>query len=135
MKHCSPGEGKKREEKTMESFGKLLKKYRSEKRITLRDLHRKVGLSVGYLSDIEHNRRNPPEITTVIKIEDTLGIADGILVTIARNMKKASVDFNEKIRVKPKLAELLLRAEDLTNEELEDIINKMDQDEVKEGHE
>jgi transcriptional regulator with XRE-family HTH domain len=118
----------------MESFGKTLKKYRSEKRITLRDLHRTVGLSIGYLSDIEHDRRNPPEITNVIKIEDALGIASGILVTIARNMKKASADFNERIRVKPKLAELLLRAEDLTNEELEDIINKMDQDEAKEGH-
>ena len=117
----------------MESFGKTLKKYRSEKRITLRDLHRTVGLSIGYLSDIEHDRRNPPEITNVIKIEDALGIASGILVTIARNMKKASADFNERIRVKPKLAELLLRAEDLTNEELEVIINKMGQDETKGG--
>ena len=117
----------------MESFGKTLKKYRSEKRITLRDLHRTVGLSIGYLSDIEHDRRNPPEITNVIKIEDALGIASGILVTIARNMKKASADFNERIRVKPKLAELLLRAEDLTNEELEDIINKMENKKLNAG--
>ena len=119
----------------MESFGKILKKYRSENRITLRDLHRKVGLSVGYLSDIEHNRRNPPEIRAVIQIEDALGITDGILVAIARKMKKASADFNEKIRVKPRLAELLLRAEDLSDEELERIINKMNSEDTKEGDE
>lgn len=119
----------------MESFGKILKKYRSEKRITLRDLHRKVDLSVGYLSDIEHGRRNPPDINSVIKIEDALGITKGILVTIARNMKKASADFNEKIRIKPKLAELLLRAEDLSEEELENIINTMELAGTREGNE
>lgn len=119
----------------MESFGNILKKYRSEKRITLRDLHKKVDLSVGYLSDIEHNRRNPPDIKYVIKIEDALEIAGGTLVNIARNMKKASADFNEKMRAKPKLAELLLRAEDLSDVELEQIIDRIEAEGTKEGHE
>jgi transcriptional regulator with XRE-family HTH domain len=62
-----------------QSFAELFREARIEKEITLRKISERVGLSIGYLSDIEHKRRNPPAKEIVKMIEEVLGITDGRL--------------------------------------------------------
>lgn len=107
-----------------EKFGTRMMEIRKEKRVTLRSLAEYVGKSVGYLSDIEHERKRPPELETVRKIEEFLGVSDGVLVRIASAIRKqAPKDLAHKIIMRPKLSEVLLRAdEDLTGEEFDELI-------------
>jgi len=64
-------------------FGASLKKYRKLKKVTLRELSEKIGKSIGYLSDIEHGRKRPPDLEMVNKIEIFLSVEDGELLLIA----------------------------------------------------
>ena len=43
------------------NFGDFLQKKRMEKRITLRKMAELLGITAPYLTDIEKDRRNPPE--------------------------------------------------------------------------
>jgi transcriptional regulator with XRE-family HTH domain len=108
----------------METFGKMLKQARVTKRFTLKELSKYTGKAISYLSDIEHNRKRPPDIETVKKIESFLDIKDEILSDLALKLrKKLPKNFQRKIMTKPKLAEALLRGEDLTDEEFDELIN------------
>ena len=109
----------------MRTFGETLKKERVSKKLTLRELGSKVGISVSYLSDIEHGRKNPPDLEVVRKMEDFLGARKGALVSMANNIRSATEDFREKMRRRPQLSELLLRADQLSDKELEEIIKSM----------
>ena len=60
-------------------FGEALRKARTDKRVTLRVLSKHVGLSISHLLDIENNRKSPPMLDIVEKIEEYLGINDGRL--------------------------------------------------------
>ena len=42
-------------------FGKDVRKMRTEHEITLRELANEMGISVGYLSDLESGRRKPSQ--------------------------------------------------------------------------
>ena len=44
-----------------QSFGEFIAKKREEKKITLREMARLLKITPPYLSDIEKDRRNPPE--------------------------------------------------------------------------
>lgn len=44
------------------NFGELLQKKREEKKLTLRKMTDMLGFSAPFLSDVEKDRRNPPEI-------------------------------------------------------------------------
>ncbi|MDD2389158.1 MAG: helix-turn-helix transcriptional regulator [Desulfobacterales bacterium] len=109
----------------MKSFGKALKKARTAKRVTLRILSEHVGKSVGYLSDIENNRKRPPVLDIVEKMEECLGVYDGTLVALASQIrKKIPKEWTDRIMLTPKLSEALLRAdEDLTDKEFDDLMN------------
>lgn len=110
------------------SFGKMLKMAREGKRITLRKLGEYVGKSVSYLSDIENNRKRPPKLDTVAKIEECLSVNDGRLVTLASQLrKKVPKNITNRFVTMPKLSEALLRAdEDLTDDEFADLINHIE---------
>jgi transcriptional regulator with XRE-family HTH domain len=71
------------DKKHSQSFADLFRESRIEKEITLRELSKAVGLSIGYLSDIEHKRRNPPAPEIVVKIENALEIDDSRLQVAA----------------------------------------------------
>lgn len=61
------------------SFAELFREQRIRKEITFREIAAAIGLSIGYLNDIEKKRRNPPDAQTVKKIEEILEITDGRL--------------------------------------------------------
>lgn len=57
------------------SFGTYLKEKRNERGITLRGLALELNLSAPYLSDMENDRRNPPEMEKLQRICDILGLS------------------------------------------------------------
>lgn len=108
------------------SFAEALKSVRTAKRVSLRKLGEYVGLSIGYISDIEHGRRRPPDLETVRKMEEVLSVAEGKLVNLALQVrKKVPEGVSEVFYRNPRLAEALLRASD---EEIAKIIEKLEEE-------
>ena len=59
------------------NFGEFLQKKREEKKITLRKMADLLGFSAPFLSDVEKDRRNPPDydklilIASILKLDET----------------------------------------------------------------
>lgn len=58
------------------NFGDFLQKKRMEKRITLRKMAELLGITAPYLTDIEKDRRNPPEKEKLERISQILTLSD-----------------------------------------------------------
>lgn len=58
------------------NFGEFFQKKREEKRITLKKMAEMLGFSAPFLSDVEKDRRNPPELAKLEQIADILGLDD-----------------------------------------------------------
>ena len=57
------------------NFGEFLQRKREEKQITLRKMAEMLGFSAPFLSDVEKDRRNPPELAKLEQIADILGLS------------------------------------------------------------
>ena len=57
------------------NFGEFLQRKREEKQITLRKMADLLGFSAPFLSDVEKDRRNPPELAKLEQIADILGLS------------------------------------------------------------
>jgi transcriptional regulator with XRE-family HTH domain len=109
----------------MKTFGEALKKARVSQRMTLRELSEYLGKSIGYLSDIEQGRKGPPDLETVRKMEECLGINDHSLANFASKLRsRISPDLALRIQMRPQLSELLLRADDLSDKDIKDLISE-----------
>ncbi len=98
----------------MESFGKALKNVRKSRKKTLRELGTAIGKSIGYISDIEHDRKRPPDLDTVSRIEDFLGVEDGTLMNVARKIRNSvKSSLSQRLKMNPQLSNVLLRADEL----------------------
>ena len=109
----------------MASFGEAFRAARVANKVTLREIGEYVNKSIGYLSDIEHGRKRPPDLDTVSGIEEFLGIKDGRLMALARMGRK---DISKRIMARPQLQALRLRADDLDDEGLDNLIRKLDKE-------
>ena len=110
----------------MESFGEVFGRIRRERRVTLREVAEYVGKSIGYLSDVEHGRKTPPDLDVVAKVEEILRVTDGTLLNLARQARaQRPTDLVRKLRARPLLAEMLLRAEGLPDDELREEIQRL----------
>ena len=109
----------------MASFGEAFRAARVANKVTLREIGVYVNKSIGYLSEIEHGRKRPPDLDTVSGIEEFLGIKDGRLMALARMGRK---DISKRIMARPQLQALLLRADDLDDEGLDNLIRKLDKE-------
>jgi len=59
-----------------------------------------------------------------------MGITDDSLVSLASKLRrKISPNVTQRIKMRPKLSELLLRADTLSDKELESLINKLSEGE------
>jgi transcriptional regulator with XRE-family HTH domain len=109
----------------MKTFGEAFKKARVAKRVTLREISEHIGKSIGYLSDIEQGRKGPPDLEMVRKIEVRLGIEDHSLANLASKLRsRVPPDLTRRIQMRPQLSELLLRADDLSDEDIKDLISE-----------
>ena len=57
-----------------ENFGAFLQSKREEKQITLRKMAEMLGFSAPFLSDVEKDRRNPPDLAKLELIAKILGL-------------------------------------------------------------
>ncbi len=58
------------------NFGDFLQKKRTERQITLRKMAEMIGITAPYLTDIEKDRRNPPEMEKLETISNILILSD-----------------------------------------------------------
>jgi transcriptional regulator with XRE-family HTH domain len=107
----------------MNTFGKALKEARLQMKKTLREVGDYAGLSVGYISDIEQGRKTAPDLETVRKLEDFLRVESNALVLLASEARtQRPSEIMQHIQNRPKLSELFMRARNLSDEELEELI-------------
>ena len=59
-----------------QNFGEFLQRKRTEKQITLRKMAEMIGITAPYLTDIEKDRRNPPEMEKLELISRILMLND-----------------------------------------------------------
>ena len=59
-----------------QNFGEFLQRKRTEKQITLRKMAEMIGITAPYLTDIEKDRRNPPEMEKLELISQILMLND-----------------------------------------------------------
>ncbi|MGN0603225.1 MAG: helix-turn-helix domain-containing protein [Oscillospiraceae bacterium] len=75
-------------------FGDFVREKRLEKKINLRKLAEIIGIVPAYMSDIENNRRYPPDKEKIYKIASALELSEdetNILFDLAANEKENSV--------------------------------------------
>ena len=58
------------------NFGDFLQKKRIGRQITLRKMAEMIGITAPYLTDIEKDRRNPPEMEKLETISNILSLSD-----------------------------------------------------------
>lgn len=58
------------------SFGEFIAKKREEKKITLREMARLLKITPPYLSDIEKERRNPPDRDKLDELANILSLSE-----------------------------------------------------------
>ena len=59
-----------------QNFGEFLQRKRTEKQITLRKMAEMIGITVPYLTDIQKERRNTPEMEKLELIFQSLMLND-----------------------------------------------------------
>ena len=105
-------------------FGQMLKEIRVGQRITYRTLAQHLGISMGYLCDIERGRKSPPNLDMVSKIEIFFKLKPGSPLTTAakKEREKSPGNLFEKIKTMPNAATILARLnDDFTDSEMEKI--------------
>jgi transcriptional regulator with XRE-family HTH domain len=91
-----------REQYETDSFGSLLRKYRKEANIGVREMARLVDIAPGYLGDIESGRRKPPPEAKIIEISRVLGGYRDELLAAAQ---KGDPEISDYFASQPKAAE------------------------------
>lgn len=77
------------------TVGKRVKEIRKEKKLTLRELSKKVDISISFLSDIENGRSNP-SLKRIKDIADALGTSVSVLLGEEEKPDNSSADLSSK---------------------------------------
>ena len=106
---------------TYKNFGEFLQKKREERQITLRKMADMLDITAPYLSDIEKDRRNPPDMDKLEQISAILLLSeeDRSLMFDLAGKKRNSVapDLPEYIMGREYVAAALRTARDLDADE------------------
>ena len=99
------------------NFGDFLQKKRTERQITLRRMAELLGISAPYLTDIEKDRRNPPEMESLEQISKVLNLSEderAVMFDLAGKKRNAvAPDLPEYIIERDYVAAALRTARDL----------------------
>ena len=99
------------------NFGDFLQKKRMERQLTLRKMAELLGFSAPYLTDIEKDRRNPPEMESLEQISKVLNLSDderAVMFDFAGKKRNAvAPDLPEYIIERDYVAAALRTARDL----------------------
>ena len=106
-----------------QNFGDFLQKKRTEKEITLRKMAEMIGITAPYLTDIEKDRRNPPEMEKLETIARILNLSDeekAIMFDLAgKKRNSVAPDLPEYIMERDYVSAALRTARDLVASEQE----------------
>lgn len=69
------------------NIGNTIRKLRSHRELTLKDLAEATGLSLSYLSLIERNKRDP-SLSNLEKISNVFDLPPSILIFLSSNMEQ-----------------------------------------------
>lgn len=104
-----------------ESFGEFLQKKRLENEITLRKMAELIGITAPYLTDIEKDRRNPPEIQKLDNIAEILSLTEeekAVMFDLAGKQRNSvAPDLPDYIMKRDYVAAALRTARDLDADE------------------
>lgn len=108
---------------TYRNFGDFIQQKREVARITLRGMADKLGLSAAYWSDIEKDRRNPPEMDKLDQIAQVLDLSEedkSIMLDLAgKKRNSVAPDLPDYIMERDYVAAALRTARDLDASEAE----------------
>lgn len=82
----------------MLSFGQLVRDARRRERKKLREVAAASGLTISYISDIEHGRKNPPKTDAIKKIQNFLNIPDNALLIAAEKEASINTEIDQRMR-------------------------------------
>jgi transcriptional regulator with XRE-family HTH domain len=103
------------------NFGDFLQKKRMEHGMTLRKMAEQLGITAPYLTDIEKDRRNPPEMDKLELIARTLLLSDEektIMFDLAgKRRNSVAPDLPEYIMERDYVSAALRTARDLDADE------------------
>lgn len=85
------------EQLILNQIGAFIANKRNEKNITIRELNKITGVSIGVISDLE-NAKSMPRVETIIKLAEALEIS---LSSIFENMKPATQKTSNKSKIIP----------------------------------
>ena len=85
------------EQLILNQIGAFIANKRNEKNITIRELNKITGVSIGVISDLE-NAKSMPRIETIIKLAEALEIS---LSLIFENMKPATQKISNHSKIIP----------------------------------
>jgi len=110
----------------MDLFGDALKRAKIAKNATLREMSEATGKSIGYLSDVLQKRKGPPDSETVERLERCLDVKDKSLLNIALKERDGKPsNLARRVKSRPLLREALLRMEDMSDEDLEKVVDNL----------
>ena len=72
------------------NLGLLIRRYRKERKFTLKTVAKKAGISEGFLSQVENNV-NAPSVESLVKICNSIGVNAGDLINQAKNQERLVV--------------------------------------------
>lgn len=105
------------------NFGDFLQEKRTEKKISLRKMAESLGFSAPFLSDVEKDRRNPPDIDKLEQIVRILNLSDDERETMmnlaGQRRNSVAPDLSEYIMERDYVSSVLRTAKDLDASEEE----------------
>ena len=93
MENNSKAEGKEGDQRRL--FGRILRKIRKTRGLTIKDFTKSSGIDGGYISRIENGRRNPPSVKLLKRMAGTLRIDVVYLIMAAGYLKYNPVSGKE----------------------------------------
>jgi transcriptional regulator with XRE-family HTH domain len=118
----------------MTTFGEALKQARLAKRVTLRELGSYLDKAISYLSDVEQGRKGPPDLETVRRIQEYLGVLDNSLVNLASKLRsKLPERISQRIQQHSQFRDALYRLDDLDDEQFDDLVGRLNSMDISGG--
>ena len=115
-----------------ESFGSFLRRKRKQKGLTLQLVASQLGIAVSYLSDIEHDRRYPPE-NRIPRFASILSLSEDETAYLydlaAKEKAKGPSDISTYLMSHPSALKVIRYARDydLSNEHWDNIFRTLTQ--------
>lgn len=107
------------------SFGSKVRDARLAKKITLRELARRIEKAPSYVNDIEYDRRVPSEVV-VRQLSDELDLDVDVMLALAGRVGEGAEEY---LRSEPTAGVLFRRVaqEQLDEEALQELLSKVEQ--------